>query len=108
MADSPVQVYENKGERQGQPQAQPQDVHDGVHVVHEVATVTDRVILDPNADNAVQVPEGVGATTAGHFSPLGEALKAGTPEAQFASAEERDEPEGEPEVESSDAGEDEE
>lgn len=86
MADSPVTIDETKEEVQGQPQAQPADPHDGKTLVHEVVVHTDKVILDPNDPLAVQVPEGVGASTYGQAAPLGEALAAGTAEEQFAAA----------------------
>lgn len=84
MADSPVQINSNQSEVQGQAHGQvtpPQ--HDGRHWVDETAVVTDRVILDVNDPLAVQVPEGVGASTAGHESPLAQALKRGAPEDVF-------------------------
>lgn len=88
--ESPVNVQVREGEVQGQAQARPTDPHDGVHKVFEAVAVTDRVIKDANSDLAVQVPEGVGASTYGHRSPLGEALSVGTAEEQFAQIEGRD------------------
>lgn len=85
--DSPVKVYENQGVLQGQPQAQPADVHDGRTVVHEVVVHTDKHILDPNDPLAVQVPEGVGASTVG-AAPALSSLANGTAEEQFARASE--------------------
>jgi len=79
----PVQVGQRAEVVDGQPQAAPRPLHDGRHFTHEVAAITDRVILDPNDELAVQIPEGVGASTYGHRSPLGEALATGTPESQF-------------------------
>jgi hypothetical protein len=87
MAESPVNINTRNGEVQGQAQARQPEPHDGVHKVFETVAVTDRVITDANSDLAVQVPEGVGASTYGHYSPLGEALAAGTPEEQFASGD---------------------
>jgi hypothetical protein len=83
--DSPVQVFENKDrERQGQAQVkEPYTPHDGKHAVHEVVVVTDKVITDANSELAVQIPEGVGASTVGHYSPLGEALKRGSVQEQM-------------------------
>lgn len=86
--NGPVQIGSRNEEVVGQAQggtAPPQ--HDGVHIVHEVVALTDRVITDLNDPDAVQVPEGVGASTYGHRSPLGEALALGTPEAQFDAAQ---------------------
>lgn len=85
--DSPVEVTQVQEEVQGQPMAARPEPDDGVHLVHEVTVHTDRVILDPNDPLAVQIPEGVGASTVGHLSPLGEALQAGTAEEQFAKSD---------------------
>jgi hypothetical protein len=83
MAESPVQVNAREGEVQGQAQATPPAPNDGVHKVFESVAVTDKVITDANSELAVQVPEGVGASTYGHRSPLGEALSRGTVEDTF-------------------------
>ena len=88
--DSPVQYFENKDTIQGQPQARPAEPHDGQTLLHEVVVHTDRVILDPNDDLAVQVPEGVGASTVGQ-SPALTALREGTAEEQFERAGNTDE-----------------
>lgn len=87
---SPVVIDETHEELQGQPQASVQEPHDGKTLVHEVRVHTDKVILDPNDPLAVQVPEGVGASTVGHLAPLGAALSAGTAEEQFAAAEKQE------------------
>lgn len=50
----------------------------------ELHHVTDTVIKDPNAPEAVQVPEGSGGSSVDAEIPLAEALRAGTPEEQFA------------------------
>lgn len=86
MADETVtEVFSNVGEKQGQAQAKDSAInpHDGKHQVDEAHIVTDRIITDANADDAVQVPEGVGASTAGHAAPLRAAYEAGTAEEQF-------------------------
>jgi len=70
MATSSAQVYRNEGIVQGQPQAKPADPSDGLHQMSEVVIHTDRVILDPNSPEAVQVPEGSGASTVGVLGPL--------------------------------------
>lgn len=93
--ESPVTVQVREEEAQGQAQVAPAKPHDGKHKVFEAVAITDKVITDANSPLAVQVPEGVGASTYGHRSPLGEALSAGTPEEQFAQA---DEDEDEPDV----------
>lgn len=84
MTDSPVQIHERKEVVQGQAQANPAEPHDGKYPLHEVAVITDKVILDANSDLAVQIPEGSGASTSDHLSPLGQALQDGTAEEQFA------------------------
>jgi len=61
-------------------QGQGAEVH-----VQETHVTTDVVILDPDSDLAVQVPDH--GSTAGHPNPLGEALRAGSPEEQFAAAD---------------------
>lgn len=71
--DTPVEVFRNEGVVQGQPQATAAGPHDGLHRMSEVITHTDRVILDPNSPEAVQVPENCGASTVGVLGPLGEA-----------------------------------
>lgn len=81
--DSPVQVSVREETVIGQPQAAAGEPHDGSTRVTEIVAVVDKPILDPNDPLAVQVPEGVGASTATHTSPLGEALKAGTAEEQL-------------------------
>jgi hypothetical protein len=88
MADtaSPVQVIERKETVIGQPQARPADPHDGATRVHEVVVHTDRHILDPNDPLAVQIPEGVGASTIDYSVGLADAMRAGTAEQQFAKA----------------------
>jgi hypothetical protein len=85
---NPVQITVREDTVIGQPQARANEPHDGTTRVTEIVAITDRHILDPNDPLAVQVPEGVGASTADHKSPLGEALKVGTAEAQFRAAEE--------------------
>ena len=82
--DSPVQITTREETIIGQPQASASSPHDGATRVSEVVVITDRHILDPNDPLAVQVPEGVGASTYSHESLLGEALKRGTAEEQFA------------------------
>jgi hypothetical protein len=84
MADSPVQVHERDETVIGQPQSRVPAPHDGATVIKEIVVHTDRQILDPNDPLAVQIPEGVGASTYGHVSPLGSSLKLGTAEEQFA------------------------
>lgn len=59
--------------------------------VREHHVVTDTVILDPESDEAVQVPEGVGADSTVEPIHVVEAHAAGTAEEQFA-AENGDEP----------------
>lgn len=86
MADSPVNVSVRDETVIGQPQSKQPDPHDGKTIVNEVVAVVDRHILDPNDELAVQIPEGVGASTAGSISPLGRAFKDGTAEEQFAAA----------------------
>lgn len=81
--DSTVNIDHTDEEIQGQPQAQAREPHDGTVKVRETVVTTDRVILDPNADDAVQIPEGVGASSVDRANPLAEALSTGTPEAQF-------------------------
>jgi len=68
----------------GQPQAKPRPLDDGKVQVSETSVQLDTVVLDPNSELAVQVPEGVGATTVGDPNPLAAALEAGTPEEQYA------------------------
>jgi hypothetical protein len=87
MSESTVKVYENQGVVQGQPQASVADPHDGQTYVHEVVVHTDKVILDPNSPEAVQIPEGTGASTVG-AAPTLSALAVGTAEEQFARAAE--------------------
>jgi hypothetical protein len=88
MADNtPVQIGQRSEEVAGQAQSAPRDLHDGRHWADETVVHVDKVITDVNSDLAVQIPEGVGASTYGHRSPLGEALTVGTPEAQFEDAE---------------------
>lgn len=88
MADeTSVKIYENQGEVDGQPQPKVSEPHDGRHWVDETAVVTDRHVLDPNSDLAVQIPEGSGASVSGHASPLAEALKRGTIEDQFSAGQ---------------------
>lgn len=84
MADSPVQTVGRAEEVQGQAQSAPREPHDGKHFIEELAVVTDRVITDVKDKLAVQVPEDVGASHAGHRSPLAQALRRGTVEDQFA------------------------
>lgn len=84
MADSPVQVIRREGTAQGQAQGVQPAPDDGRHWSDEVYVVTDRVITDVNDPLAVQVPEGVGASTSGHAGPLAEVYARGTPEDQFA------------------------
>lgn len=84
--ESPVQVSDRNDTVIGQPQARPSDPHDGSTIVKEVVVHTDKPILDPNDELAVQIPEGVGASTVGE-SPALSALKDGTAEEQFARAE---------------------
>lgn len=89
MADSPihaVEVFERDETVIGQPQSAVSAPHDGSTVIKEIVVHTDRKILDPNDPLAVQIPEGVGASTVGETSPLGRALKDGTAEEQFAAA----------------------
>lgn len=86
MADSSVTIDERVETVQGQAQAAPVDPHDGQVPVREVAVVVDEIILDANSDKAVQIPEGVGASTVDQEAPLVTALKQGTPEEQFAAA----------------------
>lgn len=88
--DSPVQVNVSEGVGAGQAQVAGPKLSDGRHAVHEARIHTDRVILDASSPLAVQVPEGVGASTYGHRSPMGEAMEAGTPEEQFTKAAEED------------------
>jgi hypothetical protein len=95
--DSPVTIHEHKDTIQGQPQARASEPHDGQTLVHEVVVHTDRVILDPNDELAVQVPEGVGASTVG-AAPALSALKDGTAEEQFARAPQDDSANTGPEV----------
>src|SRR6266566_2380548 len=85
----PVQIGQRAEEVPGQAQeATPfPKPHDGSHFIHELVALTDKVITDVESEFAVQVPEGVGASTYGHRSPLGEALATGTPEAQFEAAQ---------------------
>lgn len=83
-SDSPVQVVRREGTAQGQAQGVQSPPDDGRHWTDEVYVVTNRVITDVNDPLAVQVPDGVGASTAGHASPLGEVYARGTPEDQFA------------------------
>lgn len=91
MAESPVQVTRREGMAQGQAQGSPLPAqHDGRHWTDEVFAVTDKIILDVNDPLAVQVPDGVGASTSGHASPMGETYARGTPEDQFAAAEKED------------------
>lgn len=59
--------------------------------VNESSFTPDEVILDPNGPLAVQIPEGVGADTSRNSLGLADTLAAGTPEAQFAAAENDDE-----------------
>jgi len=82
--ETPVVVNHTEEEVQGQPQSAAREPHDGTVLVRETAVITDEVILDPNSDKAVQVPEGVGATSTDRANPLAEALATGTAEEQFA------------------------
>lgn len=82
--ESPVEVSDRNERVIGQPQARPSEPHDGATTVRETVVHTDKVILDPNDPLAVQVPEGVGASTVDHESALATALKEGTAEEQFA------------------------
>jgi hypothetical protein len=86
VSDSPVVITTREDTIIGQPQARSSAPHDGATRVSEVVVVTDRHILDPNDPLAVQVPENSGASTYSHESLLGEALKRGTAEEQFAEA----------------------
>jgi hypothetical protein len=95
--ESTVKVFERKDQIIGQPQARPSEPHDGSTLVHEVVVHTDKVILDPNSPEAVQVPEGVGASTVG-AAPALSALSEGTAEEQFERAAQDDEPKTGPEV----------
>lgn len=72
---------------QGQPQAKPRELDDGKVTVSETSIKLDTVILDPNHELAVQVPEGVGATSTDRPNPLADAFAAGTAEEQFAAAD---------------------
>lgn len=82
-SESPVVVQERDETVVGQPQAFQPEPHDGKTIVREIVVHTDRVVRDPNSPEAVQIPEGVGATTYGETSPLAKALKDGTAEEQF-------------------------
>lgn len=73
-------------EVQGQPQAKPRPLDDGKVQVQETSVKLDQPILDPNHDLAVQVPEGIGATSTDRPNPLADAFAAGAPEDQFAAA----------------------
>lgn len=87
MADTPVNVTRSTETRDGQAQEKTTfKPHDGRHFVDELVAITDRVITDVKDELAVQVPKDVGASTAGHKSPLGEALAVGTPQEQFDAA----------------------
>lgn len=77
---------------QGQPQAKPRDLDEGKVRVQETHVKLDTVILDPNHELAVQVPEGVGATSTDRPNPLADAFEAGTPEEQFAGSPASSEP----------------
>lgn len=92
MAENATQIHSNVGEGQGQAQADGTgfNPHDGKHPVDETHIVSDRQILDANSELAVQVPEGVGASTVGHPAPLRAAYEAGTPESQFEAAAKED------------------
>lgn len=83
MAENPVKVEKVDEEQQGQPQAQNQEPHDGKVRVREVDVTTDEVILDPNSELAVQVPEGVGARHDDFGNPLVEAYEKGTADEQL-------------------------
>ena len=70
--------------------------------VTEVRVRLDRPVLDPNAENAVIVPEGVGASGV-EDDPLGSVYDAGTADEQFARGDQDrvvtgDEPESKREV----------
>lgn len=73
-------------EVQGQPQSAAREPDDGKVQVSEVSVQLDTVILDPNHELAVQIPEGVGATSTDRPNPLADALAVGTPEEQFGNA----------------------
>jgi len=83
--ETTVNIEHNEETVQGQPQSSQRDPHDGQVTVRETHVTTDRVILDPNSPEAVQVPEGSGASSVDRQNPLAEALQAGTPEEQFSS-----------------------
>lgn len=90
--DSSVSVTRREGTAQGQAQGNPFPApHDGRHWTDETYVVTDKVIIDVNDPLAVQVPDGVGASTAGHASPMSEIFARGTAEDQFAKANASDE-----------------
>lgn len=54
--------------------------------VREITIATDEVILDPNSDLAVQIPEGSGADHSRHTNPLADSLGEGHVEAKFGTA----------------------
>ena len=97
--ENPVEVFDRSDTIIGQPQATPPAPHDGSTLIREVVVHTDKQILDPNSPLAVQVPEGVGASTVGHESALATALRQGTAEEQFARAAEADKPQNDAKVE---------
>lgn len=82
VRDEPVVVdktYTDEGAGQGQK-----------NIVREVSIQTDQRILDPESDLAVQIPEGVGASTVGASNPLADALS--EPKAEDVFAEEATQP----------------
>lgn len=82
MADkneSPVQIDHREEQVQGQPQAAPRKADDGKTKVTETVVKTDKVVLDPNGPLAVQVPEGVGASSVESVTALGRRFESEEP-----------------------------
>lgn len=69
--ENPVKIEHRDEVVQGQPQAAPRKADEGKTRVVETRVQTDRVILDPNDPLAVQVPEGIGASSDDNVTDIG-------------------------------------
>lgn len=83
--DEPTEFKADREVVQGQPQSKERQPDDGKVTVNESRFAADTVILDPNHELAVQIPEGVGADGAEEVRNMTFAHEGGVPEDAFKS-----------------------